>query len=265
MTLLLIFLFGLAWGSALNALAYRLYHKKSWIKGRSLCPQCKKTLAVMELIPLVSFIIQQGRCRQCKKKISCQYPLGEALTAIALCGSFLWLTRDGMSYQALFLWVMFLVSWSVWFVLFVHDFLYTLVLDAVVVPAFGIIVIVQSVRIILFEPSVVWASVVFAYLFAMLIGGGFFALQFIVSKGRWIGGGDIRLGVLMGATLGLPHVITALIIAYIGGSIISVFLLLYKKVQWKSEIPFGTFLACATLVTFLFGKPLLAWYMGLFY
>ena len=69
----------------------------------------------------------------------------------------------------------------------------------------------------------------------------------------------------MGITLGLPHVITALIIAYIGGSIISVALLTLKKVQWKSEIPFGTFLACATLVTVLFGEPLLAWYMGLFY
>ncbi|HLD20073.1 MAG TPA: prepilin peptidase [Patescibacteria group bacterium] len=265
MILLLIFIIGLVWGSGLNAFAYRFYHKKSWLRGRSFCPHCKITLTAYELIPLISFIIQKGKCRKCKKKISYQYPLGEVATAVAFCGSFLWLTRDGATAEALFLWLMFIFSWSAWFVIFVHDFLYTLVFDSIVFSAIGVMIIMQFARLILFEPSAVWVSHSIGYGIAFVIGAGFFAVQFVVSRGRWIGGGDIRLGLLMGITLGLPHVITALVIAYIGGSIISVALLTLKKVQWKSEIPFGTFLACATLVTVLFGEPLLAWYMGLFY
>ena len=76
-----------------------------------------------------------------------------------------------------------------------------------------------------------------------LIGGGFFLLQYVVSKGKWIGGGDIRLGFLMGLILGWPDVLVALMLAYIIGAVFSIGMLLLKKKQWGSQIPFGTFLS----------------------
>lgn len=260
-----IFIIGLAWGSALNAFAYRFYHKISWVRGRSACPHCHTILGAYELIPLISFIIQKGKCRTCKKKISWQYPLGELVTAIALCGSFIWLTRHGTTIEALLVWFTFICAWSAWFIIFIHDFYYTLVFDSIVFTATAVMVVVQSLRMIFFVPSSELVSHISGFLLAIIIGAGFFAAQFIVSRGRWIGGGDIRLGLLMGITLGMPHILTALVMAYIGGSVISIALLALKKAHWKSEIPFGTFLACATLVTFLFGTNVVAWYLGLFY
>jgi prepilin signal peptidase PulO-like enzyme (type II secretory pathway) len=98
-----------------------------------------------------------------------------------------------------------------------------------------------------------------------VIGSGFFLLQFVISKGRWIGGGDIRLGFFMGAILGWPHVLTALFISYILGSFISIFLLLYRRKEWGDKIPFGTFLALGTFITMLWGPSLVNWYLSLFY
>ena len=97
-----------------------------------------------------------------------------------------------------------------------------------------------------------------------MVGGGFFLIQYVVSKGKWIGGGDIRLGFLMGIILGWPQILTALFIAYVLGSLISVGLLLFSKKHMSDKVPFGTFLAIATFLTMLYGQQLVHWYMNLF-
>ena len=102
----------------------------------------------------------------------------------------------------------------------------------------------------------------------MLLGaaalGGFFLLQFAVSKGKWIGGGDIRMGMLMGFMLGLVHGLAALFVAYVLGAIVGAYLLLTKKATRKTQLPFGTFLALGTVIILLFGRPLVGWYIGFF-
>ena len=101
-------------------------------------------------------------------------------------------------------------------------------------------------------------------LLGALVIGGFFLIQWLLSKGKWIGDGDIRMGVLMGLMLGLENGLVALFIAYILGAAIGVILLVSKKARMKTQIPFGTFLALATFVSLLFGEQILNWYLSLF-
>ena len=89
-------------------------------------------------------------------------------------------------------------------------------------------------------------------------------MQFIISKGKWIGGGDIRLGFLMGIILGFPMSLVALFLSYILGLIVSLPLLIIGKKRMKSEIPFGTFLVAGTIITMFLGDKILNWYLNLF-
>jgi prepilin signal peptidase PulO-like enzyme (type II secretory pathway) len=97
-------------------------------------------------------------------------------------------------------------------------------------------------------------------LIGALVAGGFFLAQFMISKGRWIGGGDVRLGVLMGVWLGWPVVLAALVLAYISGSIVGLLLMATKKKTLGSAIPFGTYLSASTLVCLLWGEAIVRWY-----
>lgn len=97
-----------------------------------------------------------------------------------------------------------------------------------------------------------------------LVIGGFFFLQFAVSKGAWIGDGDIRLGVLMGLMLGLPQGLVALFLAYVFGAVVSIILLSIGKAHRKTQLPFGTFLCFASAITLFYGQDLLNWYLGFF-
>jgi len=97
-----------------------------------------------------------------------------------------------------------------------------------------------------------------------IIGSGFFLLQFLISGGKWIGGGDIRLGLLMGLALGWPGVIAAIIISYFLGSLVGLGLIAAGKKRWGSEIPLGVFLAAGTIIDLFWQERILDWYWNLF-
>ena len=106
------------------------------------------------------------------------------------------------------------------------------------------------------------------FLFVFLsgvIGGSWFALQFFLSKGKWVGGGDIRLGVLMGLILGWPGILVALGLAYVGGTIILLPFVLFKKKKMKSQVPFGAFLVPATIAVMFWQGQIIEWYLSIFY
>lgn len=94
-----------------------------------------------------------------------------------------------------------------------------------------------------------------------IIGAGFFGLQYLVSRGRWIGGGDIRLGAILGFFFGWPMIIPAILIAYFIGAGVSLPLLALKKRGLKSELPLGVFLAMSALIVYIYGEPILGWYL----
>ncbi len=156
------------------------------------------------------------------------------------------------------LWLTLLRDWfiiSVMIIVFIYDLRWYLILDIITLPA---IVIVLILNLIL---GFNW----FILLLASLIGGGFFLLQFVISRGEWIGGGDIRLGVLMGLALGqIDYLITAIMLAYFIGSIVGIGLMVFKKKQWGSKLPLGVFLSLATIITMFAGFEIINWYFGLF-
>ena len=98
-------------------------------------------------------------------------------------------------------------------------------------------------------------------LLGILVGAGFFLLQYLISKGKWIGGGDVLLGVLMGVILGWPNILVALMLAYILGATVGVFLLLSKKKNLQDQLAFGTFLSVVTLLVMLWGDKIVGWYL----
>ena len=258
MIVVFVFILGLFVGSFLNVVIYRLHRQESFVKGFSKCLFCGHRLYTKDLVPLFSYFYLKGKCRYCRHRFSHQYPLVELATAFSLSLIFITISpsfdfyalQPGNLLQLLSWWV--ITSFLI--VIFVYDLKYYLILDIVIFP------------IILFS---LLANIFLGYnvgelLLAAIIGGGFFGLQFILSKGRWIGGGDIRLGFLMGIILGWPHIFTALFIAYIIGSLVSIFLLIADKKKWGDKIPFGTFLTLATFITLLYGDRLIDWYLSLF-
>jgi prepilin signal peptidase PulO-like enzyme (type II secretory pathway) len=94
-----------------------------------------------------------------------------------------------------------------------------------------------------------------------VVGAGLFAVQYALSRGRWIGGGDIRLGGVLGLSLGWPLVAVCLALAYFSGSVVAAVLLLTKRKGWSSLLPFGTFLSLAGVITIVWGQAMLDWYL----
>lgn len=240
---LVIFLLGLCVGSFLNVLICRLPCDQS-ADGRSKCPRCRQALRWHELIPLISFVLQKGRCRGCAKKISWQYPMLELATAALFV--FVYTPQNFLLNGLLF------VSVSAMLVVFMIDLQYGLILDAIIWPSAILVGILQVMN----------GAAIFNLLSAALLAGGFFALQWVFSKGRWIGDGDIGLGILMGLILGWPNILSSLFFAYVGGALISLFLLATRKKTFKSDLPFGVFLAPATLAALLWGEKLIKWYLS---
>ena len=290
-----IFVFGLIIGSFLNCLIWRLHEKIPLIpvsakggsasggKGankwkRSCCPKCKTQIAWYDNLPVLSFILLKGKCRHCKKSISIQYPIVELtagiLFVIAFINNFSALGGSAsggqfsiFNFQTIFniqfsisnykLLIALVRDWfliSVMIVIFIYDLRWYQILDKVTLPACLVVLIFNF----LLNFSL-WNL-----LFSGIIGGGFFLIQFVISRGKWIGGGDIRLGLLMGLGLGWPAVLLAIIISYFIGSVIGVGLILAGKKNWGSEVPLGVFLAVGAVISLFWYEPILNWYLNIF-
>ncbi|MBU1292388.1 prepilin peptidase [Patescibacteria group bacterium] len=267
----IIFLFGLAIGSFLNVVICRLETKESILVSRSYCPKCKKSLKWFELIPIFSFLIQKGKCRYCGKKISIQYPLVELVTGLLflfvilnyssvipnLIGNpdlinFRWIPAfAGMTFN--------LIIISLLIVIFVYDLKHYIIPDKIVYPAIIIAGIFNFQFSIFNEFSIFKLSILSA-----LGASGFFLSLVLISKGKWMGLGDVKLAFLMGLILGWPNIFIALFLSFAFGAIIGLILIAFKKKGLKSEIPFGPFLISSTLMTMFYSQNLINWYQDLF-
>ncbi|MEK9130933.1 MAG: prepilin peptidase [Patescibacteria group bacterium] len=240
-------LFGLAIGSFLNVVVFRT-HADIPLTGRSKCLICEQPISWFDLVPVLSFFLLRGRCRRCKGAINWQYPLVEVATTL----------------------LVVLIAWQTWpdvslllrdvilgiflIIIFVYDLKYGYILDRFTVPGMILAVVFNfALGIVSVESMALGAFVV----------GGFFALQYFVSKGKWIGGGDIRLGVMMGLILGLWPGVLALFIGYVLGAVVAVGLLVRGRTL-KSAVPFGTFLTVGTVAAMLWGEKIIDWYLWYF-
>ena len=240
----IVFIFGLIFGSFLNVVIYRL-NAGSFGRPRSFCPHCDHQLSWRDNIPIVSFILLRGQCRYCQKGISIQYPLVELATALIL----VWFYQAFGLSQLFFLYAIFAFFLVV---IFTYDLRYYLIADEVTIPAM-VIALVGNI----FLGADPWSLLTGA-----VIGGGFFSVQYLVSSGRWIGGGDIRLGALMGLMLGWQATIIALFIGYVAGAVVGLTLIAIGKKKLGSQLPFGTFLSGATLIALVYGQNMYDWYLS---
>ena len=254
MQIFFIFLLGLSIGSFLNVLIDRLPRGKNVITGRSVCDYCKKTLRWFELIPLLSFFLQGGRCRRCKKHLSWQYPLIELVTGVGFAG--IALQSQALAFPQSLALVGWLLVFGSLLVIFVADFKYQIIPDSMVVLGIiGGIGILQSQALEFPQSLALWLSAMGA--------STFFFLLFLITRGRGMGLGDVKLAFLMGLLLGFPKIIVASYLAFLTGAMVGVILILVGKKKLKERIAFGPFLVAGTVIALIWGQQLIKWWGGM--
>lgn len=270
MTIVGLVLLGLCFGSFINALVWRLYQqdlpkkkrvasteKLSISKGRSMCPHCQHTLAWYDLLPVVSWLSLRGKCRYCQKPIGWQYPIVEISTALLFVTSYAWWPYQ-FNDKGIWLFAVWLISLVGLMALIVYDIKWMLLPNKIVFPLTVVAVVGVLGDTLFFDGGV--HSLLMA-LSALAIAGGIFYVLFQISNGKWIGGGDVKLGFALGLLLpGPAEAFLMLFFASILGLLFSLPVVVLKKTSLSSKIPFGPFLIAATVITKLFGTSLISWY-----
>lgn len=258
---LFFFILGLIIGSFLNVVIFRYNTGKS-IQGRSGCLSCGKKLEAWELIPLISFVLLRGKCSQCKSRISFQYPLVEFATG------FLFLITalrfSGLIFVDfnifIYLFILFAAIFSILIVIFVYDIKHKIIPDSLVF-SFAVLALIYRFTETGFSnlDLLSWLDIFSGVIFFL----PFFVL-WLISQGRWIGLGDGKLALGIGWMLGFVHGISALVLSFWIGAIVSVMLMLIARligpsehITMKSEIPFAPFMILGAIIIFFYPVDLL--------
>jgi len=235
------FIFGTIYGSFLNVLLWHLPEGKG-IGGRSHCRSCHHQLAWYDLIPLVSFIILHGKCRYCHQRIHIRYPIVEMSTAIVL-ALFFAIRQPSVNLEIIMAILALLVLVSLLF----FDLLYLILPDALLLPTIVIFAIYDIVK----------TSSPFSYFLTALLSAVFFAILYLVSRGKNLGFGDVKLAFLIGLILGYPFGFLAIVGGVWLAAIVAIVLLALKRVGLKDAIPLGSFLTFSTIICIIFYHEIL--------
>ncbi|WP_042146554.1 A24 family peptidase [Paucisalibacillus sp. EB02] len=239
-------LLGLILGSFFNVVGIRVPNNQTFTNDRSYCPHCKHTLSWYELIPVFSYILQRGKCRNCKTKISIIYPVFELATGYLFALSYV---HYGLTIELIT--SLLLVSMLV--IITVSDIKYMLIPNKILLfflPFFIIMRVIQP-----HDPW--WSPIVGA-----IIGFGIIAIIIFVSRGG-MGAGDMKLFAVLGIVLGTKNVLLAFFLSCLIGSVVGIVLLATKIINRKQPVPFGPYIVIATLITYFYGENLINWYVNL--
>ena len=265
MTIATFFILGLIIGSFLNVLVFRLHLAESFIWGRSKCPKCGATIRWYDNIPLLSFILLGFRCRDCREKISWQYPLVEFITGLgfALIAKFFWVFNDPATWAlAIYYWGL----WSLFVTLLVYDLLYMEIPGLVLWPTLGWAVIFNLIfdwsKTGLFD---IFQSAVFSGTLGAFVSFIFFFLLVSISKEKWMGMGDAYLAIILGCVLGWPKILLGMMLAFAIGAIVGIILIIFKKKNLQSHLPFVPFFIVGSVIALFFYQPITQWYFNLFF
>ena len=250
-SLMLVAVLGLVMGSAVTALAYRLPRGHSWIRGRSACPTCGAVLRPRDLVPVLSFLIARGRCRHCGARIAWRYPLTELW-----CGAWALLLYRHVgvapALPLLALWGFLMVA------LFWIDLDFQLLPDSLTLP--GALLGVGAALTLPGGARHAILGVAVGSGLLWLLAWGYLRLR----KVEGMGGGDIKLAAMFGAVLGWQLTLLTLLLAALAGSLWGALLIARRQGGGQTALPFGTLLAPASMVAFLWGEGWLRAYLGLF-
>jgi leader peptidase (prepilin peptidase)/N-methyltransferase len=242
--------FGAMLGSFLNACVFRLPRGVSMITPPSACPRCGVRIRWYDNVPVIGWLALRGRCRSCQEPISARYPVVEGLTALVF---ILLALRYGATPALvpalLFAWIMLLVT--------LVDFDARIIPDAITIPGTVLGLLIAWWGPLAFRDALIGAAAGLLLLWAIA-----WAYERVTGI-EGMGGGDIKFAALLGAFLGWQGLLLTLFLASLGGALAGGLLMLRKKGSGKTALPFGSFLAPAGLVVYVFGGEILAWYIGL--
>jgi leader peptidase (prepilin peptidase)/N-methyltransferase len=255
------FCLGTIFGSFLNVVVWRLPNNLG-LGGRSFCPNCKHQLKALELVPILSYLGLKGKCKNCKQGISFRYPLIEVITGLLTVIVFIYFWPNNLL-ETLILIRNVVITYSL-IAIFIIDFEYYLILDKVVFPV-SLLVLIFNFVITILEANwhLNFNNFFLNSIVAGLGGSLLFGLVWLISQGKWLGFGDVKFMLLLGLMLGWPKIGVAVMLAFYLGALVAIPLLLFKKKELKSQIPFGTFLSIGAFITLLYGHSLITWYLNL--
>ncbi len=243
-----IFVFGLIIGSFSNVCIYRIPRNESLIRPGSHCPQCHKPIQHYDNIPIISYLVLQGKCRYCGQKIPIKYPLVELLTGVMYLTLYLFYGFQPITF-------IYMVLCSVLIIISFIDLKERIIPDVLSIPFIAVGFIFSF-----FLKNISPAN----SLLGILTGGG--SLLLIAVAGTYLfkkesmGGGDVKLAAMIGAFLGWQLTLLSLFLGFFLGSLIGIVILIKNK--GKGEIvPFGPFIAMGTIISILWGENIINWYL----
>ncbi|TSC66683.1 MAG: Uncharacterized protein CEO21_122 [Microgenomates group bacterium Gr01-1014_80] len=280
-------------GSLAKALADRSLNSRSFL-GRSYCPKCQQLLRWYDLCPVFSYLTLKGKCRYCQDRIGIEYLLVEAVTGLLIAFLF-WKTLVTLSpagawqSQAIFNLIFYTFFITVLIILTITDLKKTLIPDRIIIPA----IFISLVSLVIF--TIYRVGYLYWYLNQSVIGklllpphndyflrhatmaveplvygiltglgiGGFFLALIIITKGKGMGGGDVKLGAFMGLVLGFPAGILAVVLGFLTGAAVALGLIAFRKKHFGENIPFGPFLVIGSLISLFWGNQIMDWYINL--
>lgn len=283
-----IFILGTFVGSFLNVVSDRLQSGESIALGRSHCDKCQRILGALDLVPILSFAFNKGKCRTCKHKLSYYYPISEILTGIMfilaaiLSGIF---NEPAFTLQKIFSFVYLCLVFSAYVIIFLSDLKYRIIPDRVVFPTLLIVLLFLLSNLVIYIYSSYtylknddfgvyllqtgfWTDQVLTRVTSLLVTLGtgflialFFFLLIVITKGKGMGGGDMKLSLLIGILHPFPFNIISIFMGFLTGATISVLLVLLSKKSIKDTIPFGPFMLLGSMLVLFFGQDFLTWYL----
>lgn len=241
---IIVFLYGIVIGSFLNVCIYRIPKKENIATERSHCMTCGTQLKWYDLIPLFSWLFLGGKCRYCKTKISVQYPLVEFANGVG----YVWIfVVNGFNFDS----ILYCLCASALFALSIID-LRTFEIPVV----FNIFILVLGVIRAVYD-----YENILTYLIGMVSVSGFLFLCYVVTSGRGIGGGDIKLMAAAGLLLGWQNIIVALFAGCVIGSVIHITLMIVS--DKGRMLAFGPYLSIGIFIAMMYGEKLMDWYIGI--
>lgn len=251
-------IYGALLGSFVNAWVWRTRHNKKINQGRSICPHCKHKLSAKDLIPVLSYLMLGCKCRYCKAKISIQYPIVELISAILFAGLYLHFESvGGWGWLLLASWLamtVFLIAAAV------YDALWYELPIKFTVPAVAIAII-----IFMLDGVRLGAPLAQQKLFITIAFSGFFYILWLLSKGKWMGDGDIGLAAIMGMVLMPSQLVVAALASFNAGAIVALILIMTGRKSRKDIIAFGPFLIGGMYFGLFFGQAIIDYYMRIFF
>lgn len=255
------FILGAVFGSFLSCLAWRFYSEKNvWPASR--CDFCGRKLSWFENIPVLSYLLLKGKCSACRKKINWQYFAAELFGGLLFAAAFFVFFGNNQYFFSI------LPSSSEW---------QQLIFSLLALTVLLFVMIYDGRYYLVSLPFVIGASLIF-YIFNLFlgvqwfwplisgaIGGVFFLIQYLLTKRKGIGEGDIYLGILLGfifPELSNLFLFAAIFISYLIGALFGLFLIVIRQKKLGSALPLGFFLALGGMITILFGSDIVSWYLG---